>query len=114
MDAPGLDLTAAVAIVFATLAAVALPLLTLRRLRTPERRRDAWLSANAQPVLTMAAHIVGIISAVVCGCIGALIGVGLNITSAWALVPLSVGLVASTIITVVLTFRTPTDIDQSD
>jgi hypothetical protein len=112
VDATGQLVVATLGLVLSVVVAVALPVLTLRRYRTPQQRRDAWLGANAQPVLGLAAHVLFAAGFLGCGLIGVLLGAGLNMTLAWALVPLSLGGLASVLITAVKSSRTPPDIEH--
>lgn len=95
-----------IAVFLAVVAAVAAPLLTLRRVRTHDRRRDEWLWANAQPRLTAVTYVVtallSIGGAVVCG-LGAIAGYPFL----WAPAALFVGMLASTVISSVVAFRMP-------
>jgi hypothetical protein len=85
---------------------IALPLQTLWRLRSAERRRDDQLSANAQPRLAVISHVMG-----------ALIGLGAVVGCApaaiaghpffWAVACLGVGIFVSAIVSAAVVFRTP-------
>lgn len=87
-------------------AGIALPLQTLWRLRTPDRRRDDRLAANAQPRLTVISHVMG-----------ALIGLGAVFWCAMgaiaghpffcAVVCLGAGIFVATLISAAVVFRTP-------
>ncbi|MFF7290975.1 hypothetical protein ACFY9N_00445 [Microbacterium sp. NPDC008134] len=90
--------------------ALAVPLITLWRLRTPERRRDEWLGANAQPRFTRIAYALGISLTLFSGLTCTLIALA-GYRLAWAPVALCVGLMASTAISARAAFRTPRDLD---
>ena len=97
-------------LILAVVAGVALPLHTLWRVGSPDRRRDAQLAANAQPRLTAISHA-----------FAALLGAGAASGSAlgaiagypflWGPACLGVGLFASTIISAVAVFRAPPELD---
>jgi hypothetical protein len=98
-----------IVVALAVVASVSLPLLTLRRLRTPEQRRDAWLSANAQPRLTAALYIIFTVMALAMGLGSAVMATVYPL--AWAVVTLSGGLAASVVIQAVASVRAPPDLD---
>ena len=97
-------------IALAVMVAIAVPLITLWRLRTPERRRDEWLGANAQPRITRLFYAVGI-SFLLIGGLGCTLLALAGYRFAWAPVALFAGLLASTAISATASFRTPRDLD---
>lgn len=110
VDQTGQQAAQAATMILAIAVAVALPLLTLSRMRTPTQRRDEWLGANAQRGLTAVAHGLAIVSSLGGGLACAL-GAIAGHPFLWAAVALSAGVLASTIISVVVTLRTPSDLD---
>lgn len=95
-----------IVVALAVAIAVALPLVTLWRLRTPERRRDEWLGAAAQPRLTRLSFALSFALTAVGGLVSVFIAVD-GFPLAWATVALSAGLLASTLISAVVALRTP-------
>lgn len=90
--------------------ALALPLVTLWRLRTPGRRRDEWLGANAQPRFARMSFAIGLALTLVGALASALIAMA-GYRLAWAIVALSLGLLATTIISAVAAFTAPRDLE---
>ena len=90
--------------------ALALPLVVLHRRRTPEQRRDEWLSAIAQPRLAQLSYVLGIVLAVVGALVCTLVALA-GYRWAWAVVALWLGLLAATVIHAVVASRPPRDLD---
>lgn len=89
---------------------LALPLVTLWRLRTRTQRRDEWLGANAQPVITAVAYgLAGLTSA------GAVLACTLGAVTGhpflWAPAALATSVLVTTIISMIAAFRVPPDIE---
>lgn len=112
VDATSQQTLTTIVFVLSVVAGVALPVLTVRRYRDPQRRRDAWLGANAQPVLTKVAHVMSALSIAVSGAVVALVGSVFNWPLLWAIVPVTLGGLVSIVITVVLTSRMPADLEH--
>jgi hypothetical protein len=62
----------------------------------------------------MAFHVWVGLTFIGAGLVGALLGAALDMTLAWALIPLPLGGLASILITVVVSSRTPIDIGHDD
>ncbi|MFK0402625.1 hypothetical protein ACIQTT_09870 [Microbacterium sp. NPDC090225] len=99
-----------IVISLAVAVAVALPIVTLWRLRTPERRRDEWLGANARPRSARWAYALGIILPSIGG-LGCTLLTLTGYRLALAPVALFAGLLASAAISATAAFRTPRDLD---
>jgi hypothetical protein len=91
--------------------AIGLPAVTAWRFRTPQRRRDAWLSANAQPRLTIVGRVAMAFTFVVAGLSLAIAATVLDSALSWAVVSLCVGGLLSTGVLVVVSTRTPHDLN---
>lgn len=106
MDDPGQQIVWTAVMVAAIAAALALPLLTVRRLRTRGRRRDEQLAANAQPGLTMVSHglaaLLALAAVSACGA-AALAGHPFLWAPAW----IGGGILVSSIISAAVVFRAP-------
>jgi divalent metal cation (Fe/Co/Zn/Cd) transporter len=113
VDEAGKQTAITIVIILAVIAAVLVPSMTLWRLRTPARRRDEWLGANAQPRMTMVAHgiaaLLGVTAALACG-MGAIGGYPIL----WAPAALGGGVLASAIISGTVALRTPAEIEEPD
>jgi hypothetical protein len=99
-------------LVLSVVVGVALPVLTVRRYRNPRRHRDAWLGANAQPLLTKMVHAMSALSFAVSGAVVALIGSAFDWPLTWAIVPVTIGGLVSIVITAVMTSRMPVDVEH--
>lgn len=109
MGGPENQITVAIVVAFAILLAIAAPLLTLWRARTRERRRDDWLSANAQPRLTTALFAsIALLS--VGGALACALGAAAGYPLLWAPAALSMGVLTSTIVSSVVAFRMPKEL----
>ncbi len=108
MDEPGQQIALTVLALTSLVMAVALPVVTLRRLRSREQRRDEWLGANAQPRLTAVAHGLSALLSIG-GVLGCALGAIAGRTFLWALAALCAGILASTIISAVVVLRTARD-----
>lgn len=93
-------------VVIAVIIGIALPLQTLRRLRTREQRRDEQLATNAQPWLTRISH--GLAALIgLSGMLGSAVGATTGHPFFWAGVVLGAGIVVATIISASVVFRPP-------
>lgn len=108
MDEAGQQIALTVVALISIAMAIALPLVTIRRLRTRRQRRDEWLGANAQPRLTAVAHGLGALLSVV-GALALALGAIAGSPLLWAPVALCASVLVSTIISAVVAFRTPPD-----
>ena len=109
MTEPGQQFAVVIVVMLAIVVAVLAPILTVRRLRTRERRRDEWLSANAEPRLSAAMFVVTGLASILGGSVCALLAIA-GYPLLWALTAMFVGLLASTVISGVVAFRTPKDL----
>ncbi|MFG6446055.1 hypothetical protein ACFXP7_12115 [Microbacterium sp. P06] len=106
----GGQIATTIVVVLAAFLAAALPIVTLWRLRTPDRRRDEWLSANGQPRLTAVNYAIGAVFSLgfgLAGVLGALAGYPIL----WAAVVAGAGFLTHTIISAVVSFRPPADLE---
>ena len=110
MDEPGQQIALTVVALICIAMAVALPLVTLWRVRTRVQRRDEWLGANAQPRLTALAHGMSALLSVV-GALACTLGTIAGYPFLWATVALCASVLVSTIISAVVAFWTPSDPD---
>lgn len=97
-----------IVIVLSSVVALIVPLVTLWRLRTPEQRRDEWLSANGQRRISRLFCALGITLTALGGAICVLVALA-GYPLAWAAFALFVGLLVSTIISACAAFRVPDD-----
>lgn len=110
VDETGQQIALAIVVMLSIIVAVALPLLTLWRVRTREQRRGEWLSANAQPRLTAIGHgFIALLS--VGGALACALGAIAGYPFLWAPVALSAGVLVSTIVSAVVAYSTPAELD---
>jgi hypothetical protein len=112
VDATSQQTLTAIILILAVVVGVALPVFTIRRYRNPQRRRDAWLGANAQPVLTKIFHVMWALRITIAGAVVVLVGAAFDWPLTWAIVPVTIGGLVSIVITVVMTSRMPADLEH--
>lgn len=95
-------------VILAAVMGVVLPLQSLWRLRSPERRRDEQLAANAQPRLAVLSHVLGALIGL-SAAIGCSLAAIAGYSFFWAAVWLGAGIFVSTMISAAVVFRAPAE-----